>query len=242
MKSRVRIDLPEDLYRELERRAVPFVDTSPADVLMRLLASSPADETGASSPPPESLGYLWSLMEKGAIAPGDELEFHRPRLGDKFSGTVTECGWIELDDGRLCRSPSGAIMELVGANYNGYKHWLHVKSGLRLDELRTGKKPDKAKPNTAGTVGGLRDFVRGQAHMGKLSPHVKNAMLPSIRQFLCTFPELERLSVDDLDENALAVRFEKQRRGVLNEDTVRQYRVRFKQAVRLYREHRMLSP
>lgn len=132
--SHIQIDLPEDLYRQLERMAVPFEDTGPVDVIRRLVAASPYASSKRSSRATHD-GFLISLVKGGLVAAGDELLYQR-RDGRSFTTTVTANGWIELGNGQVVRSPSAAIMALVGVTHNGFKAWRHVKSGKKLEELR----------------------------------------------------------------------------------------------------------
>lgn len=132
-KAHISVDLPEDLYRELERRAVPFQDTGPVDVIRRLLAVKPYANSSPKALQRE--GHLAALLRHDLITVGDDLVYAR-RDGRSFAATVTGDGCIKLSDGRAVRSPSGAIMLLVGTTDNGFKAWRHVKSGKKLEELR----------------------------------------------------------------------------------------------------------
>lgn len=135
MESHIKIDLPEDLYHELERLAVPFEDTSPVDVIRRLV-SMPRPYAKSSRKGSQQDGHLLMLVRHGLIAAGDMLVYERPRRGDSFTATVTDDGWLALSDGRKARSPSGAIKLLVGTTDNGFKAWRHFPSGKKLEELR----------------------------------------------------------------------------------------------------------
>ena len=133
--SYIQIELHEDLDRELERLAVPFEDTSPVDVIRRLV-NMPSPYAKPWYKGSQQDGHLLVLIRHGLIAAGDELVYERPRRGDSFTATVTDNGWLALSDGRKARSPSGAVMLLVGKTDNGFKVWRHIKSGKKLEELR----------------------------------------------------------------------------------------------------------
>jgi hypothetical protein len=45
-------------------------------------------------------------------------------------------GAMELDDGRIFESPSGAARALAGYEVNGWRSWSRARDGVRLAALR----------------------------------------------------------------------------------------------------------
>jgi CBS domain-containing protein len=72
-----------------------------------------------------------SLLEPGAV-----LVYDRPQAGETLKVTVTETGQLQLPDGRVTRSPSGAIKELCGKSVDGWQAWRTATDGQLLHSLR----------------------------------------------------------------------------------------------------------
>ncbi|MDT0203971.1 hypothetical protein [Nocardioides sp. AE5] len=144
MTPTIRID--HEVYEKLQEQAKPFVDT-PNAVLRRLLELPEAPEPrgkgrrhGHGRRGPEGHGprgrrnRLALLLEAGVLEAGDELVWARPRSGEEYVATLTEDGQIQLEDGTLHDSPSGAGKALNGYDANGWINWRIHKSGLSLRE------------------------------------------------------------------------------------------------------------
>ena len=79
---------------------------------------------------------LLDLLDAGLLAPGDELEYKRPRLGETYRATVTEYGTLVLEDGQEFSSPSKAAMVAADATAIAGWHAWHRPDGTLLDSLR----------------------------------------------------------------------------------------------------------
>jgi Restriction Enzyme Adenine Methylase Associated len=124
-----KIDVDDEVFAAIEREAVPFVDTTPNDVLRRTLLSRP-------SQPSRKPGDLMPLIEAGRLKPGDRLVHHQPRKGRTFTAEVTSDGHVQLDDGRTFPAPSPALKARVGTEVNGWAQWIVERTGQSLKELR----------------------------------------------------------------------------------------------------------
>lgn len=129
------INVDEEVYTALGKKAEPFVDSTPNDVLRRILL---LDSPGPPSPaPPNETGDLKPLIDRGALVAGERLVHRQPRKGRTFYATVTQEGFIKTDDGRLYKSPSPALQEYVGHAINGWANWTVERTGETLASLRT---------------------------------------------------------------------------------------------------------
>jgi len=75
---------------------------------------------------------LSDLVEAGYLRFGDELVWTRPKVGTKYTATVTEDGSLLMEDGRIFASPSMAAMR--SANLVAYDGWLAWRVP-RLDNI-----------------------------------------------------------------------------------------------------------
>lgn len=124
------IKVDDEVFAALEREAKAFVETTPNDVLRRVLLSK---EPGSA---PEKAGDLMPLIKAGHVRAGDKLVHHQPRKRRTFTAVVTAGGYIELDDGRPFAEPSPALRECVGHQINGWTNWRLQRTGQVLDDLR----------------------------------------------------------------------------------------------------------
>jgi hypothetical protein len=122
----IRVD--SEVFAELQGEAVPFKDT-PNSVLRRLLRLDPQASSG-------SYGELSLLIAVGKLRIGEKLVWPRPRRGKTHHATVLRDGSLELEDGRVFRSPSGAAKALADHEINGWRQWRRASDGTRLDQLR----------------------------------------------------------------------------------------------------------
>ncbi|WP_158630382.1 restriction system modified-DNA reader domain-containing protein [Glycomyces terrestris] len=138
----VSVEISEDLYQYIQKHAVPLED-SVDSVLKRLLgldkakvaalaAEAPAQPSGTTEH-----GALQPLVTAGLLNEGDELRWHRAKKGVTFDAKVGPNGTIELDDGQLFESPSGAAVAVAGGNHPGWDVWSHLRSGMTLSQLRS---------------------------------------------------------------------------------------------------------
>lgn len=101
-------------------------------------ASAAAGQVGVSqTTTPASRKYtLADLFERGLLIPGDEIIWERPRLGQTFTATITDEGAIQIEDGRVFTSPSGAARAAASIPaYNGWLAWTVVRTGATFIEL-----------------------------------------------------------------------------------------------------------
>ena len=78
---------------------------------------------------------LQDIVADGLLDPGSTLRLHL-RGEEAATATVTERGWIRLEDGREFAAPSPAASAAVGgASFDGWHLW-RTESGQTLDHLR----------------------------------------------------------------------------------------------------------
>lgn len=77
------------------------------------------------------------LVDYELLRGGDELEWVRPRNGERYEAVVTATGMIRLPDGREFTTPSTAAANCAGLNaYDGWYAWRVIRSGQLLNDLR----------------------------------------------------------------------------------------------------------
>jgi hypothetical protein len=129
-KATRRVDVSVDFYEELERQA-RFGEDFEA-VIRRLIGGSAKEvEVGGA----DGVGYLLDLINAGLLKAGEQVVMHQPRLGRKFTAAVTGGGGLELPDGRVFKSPSGASNACTNTMSNGWANW-STANGKSLDDLR----------------------------------------------------------------------------------------------------------
>jgi Restriction Enzyme Adenine Methylase Associated len=81
---------------------------------------------------------LSDLIEAELLNYGDDLVWHRPRLGTTYRAKVGELGGIILEDGREFASPSVAAVRAADLPaYDGWYAWrVEQRGGETLNELR----------------------------------------------------------------------------------------------------------
>ncbi|WP_329110084.1 hypothetical protein OG792_14490 [Micromonospora sp. NBC_01699] len=80
---------------------------------------------------------LADILAGGLIEPGTTLRFDRPRVGDVHRATITENGWVRLEDGQEFRSPSRAAAVAAGIRaVDGWFAWRVDSSQRALDSYR----------------------------------------------------------------------------------------------------------
>lgn len=125
-----KIEVDDEVYAALQREAVPFVETTPNDVLRRvLLGETPRPSAGKA-------GDLMPLVAAGHLKAGDQLVHHQPRKRRTFRAEVTSDGYVQLPDGRRFAAPSPALKACVGSEINGWGQWRVERTGQPLQELR----------------------------------------------------------------------------------------------------------
>lgn len=124
------VKIDDEVLAALGREAIPFVETTPNEVLRRLLLTK---KTAPAGKP----GHLLPMVEAGALKPGDRLVHEQPRKRRRHFAEVTADGCVKLDDGRSFEAPSPALKACVGSDINGWAHWTVERLGETLDELRS---------------------------------------------------------------------------------------------------------
>lgn len=124
------VEVDDEVYTALARAARPFVETSPNDVLRRLLLGEAHGEE------PRKPGDLMPLLDGGRLRAGDRLVHHQPRRNRTFTAEVTEDGYIKLENGTEFAKPSPALRACVGSEVNGWAQWKVQRTGHPLQELR----------------------------------------------------------------------------------------------------------
>ena len=81
---------------------------------------------------------MTDLLQAGLIVANDEIEFVRPRLGNKYCAVILADGQIQTEDGTICRTPSRAAVHAANvASYDGWYAWRVLRlGGTKLHELR----------------------------------------------------------------------------------------------------------
>lgn len=149
------IEVDDEVYAALQREAVAFEETTPNDVLRRLLL------TGSSRPPGKP-GDLMPLLEAGRLQAGDKLVHEQRRKGRSFTAEVTSDGYVQLPDGQRFPAPSPALKACVGSEINGWASWLVARTGQPLRELRHGLWADHAGEGPKGGAGSGERIRSGQ--------------------------------------------------------------------------------
>lgn len=108
----------------------------PNEVLRRLLGIDSTAGAVRISTRDRKPGDLRKLLRAGLIDPDDRLVYEQPRARQTHRAVVRFDGCVELPDGTVWHSPSGALTESVGSQQNGW-NWKHEKSRRTLAELRT---------------------------------------------------------------------------------------------------------
>ncbi|WP_171162546.1 DUF4357 domain-containing protein [Streptomyces sp. I05A-00742] len=119
------ITVDAEVFECLQREAQPLIDT-PNSVLSRLFAL----DSAAARP-----GALAPLIDAGKLQPGQRLTWRRRNLGQEYHAHVTAEGCLQLDDGRVCGSPSGACDAVAHCKVNGWDAW-RTDEGMSLSVLR----------------------------------------------------------------------------------------------------------
>jgi len=133
LEARVlRIEVDEEVYAVLERNVKGF--EQPNDVLRRLLLPAAGQPMPSVSPRLER-GALGRLLEAGLVAAGDTLTHVQARKKLTHHGVIEPDGYVKTARGTY-REPSPALRELVGTSIDGWRNWVHDKTGKTLRQLR----------------------------------------------------------------------------------------------------------
>ncbi|QXE34050.1 hypothetical protein KQY30_06845 [Streptomyces sp. GMY02] len=127
------IAVDDEVYGLLKREAEPFVDNDPNSVLRRLLDLSP--RTPPSATARRRRPSIAPLLRAGLLTAGQRLTWRRRNLGEVYTAHVLETGYLRLEDGTICDSPSGACESATHCTVNGWEVW-HTDEGISLADLR----------------------------------------------------------------------------------------------------------
>lgn len=136
------IEIDDDLAEAIEEHM--RLDESYDDVVRRLLRRAldvlavPQSER-QTSPRSRAVigGTVSDLIRAGLVRPGDALRFREARRGVDHEARIEPDGRITTSNGTEV-SPSAALRNLLSYNVNGWKAWVHVRSGKTLSALRDG--------------------------------------------------------------------------------------------------------
>ncbi|MFE2552879.1 hypothetical protein ACFXGI_30640 [Streptomyces sp. NPDC059355] len=134
MSPTIRVD--DEVYEELQNRAKPFVDT-PNSTLRRVLGlperATQSGSTTTESPSPEAA--LRPLLTDRRLRPGQRLVWRRRNLNQVHYVEVLASGALQLEDGSVHGTPSGAATALAGNSQNGWTAFT-TEDGILLRDLR----------------------------------------------------------------------------------------------------------
>jgi hypothetical protein len=111
-----------------------------------------AASTNVSSAPKSPSGIsIRDLVEAGLLSPGEQLVWMRPQVGERHTCRVLTDGSLELEDGRIERSPSGAASAVGRGSFDGWVTWRAPNRGDRLigalrAELETSREDGSVRP------------------------------------------------------------------------------------------------
>lgn len=105
----------------------------PRTTILNIDTGTASGSSGVAAGPD---GKLLPLVQAGLLRPGERLIWVQHRLGNTFSATVLGRGALQLDDGRIVKSLSGACQALTGKSYDGWKEFRRESDNVLLDDLR----------------------------------------------------------------------------------------------------------
>ena len=139
------VEINNDLAAAIEQQMQ--LDESHQQVVRRLLlAGLKAQGRSATKPAPRAAhgrtrivveGTVQDLLRSGLVSDGDELRYAEARRRIVHTARIHSDGRIQTDKATRS-SPSSALRDLVGYEINGWKCWIHVRSGKTLSALRDG--------------------------------------------------------------------------------------------------------
>lgn len=135
------LKVDDEVWSALQSMARPFVDNTPNDVLRRVLLKDSADgkvATAGAQVTNRRPGALINAIKKGDVEAGDVLICAQPRRMRIFKATVAPDGWITLlppEEGEFDK-PSPALVRCTGGQINGWRNWVHERSGKQLQAYR----------------------------------------------------------------------------------------------------------
>jgi hypothetical protein len=125
-----KIDVDDEVFAFLEGVARAFVETTPNDVLRRLLLVDEVKRTSGV------VGVLKPFIDAGKLKPGDILTHNQSRKRRTFRAEVTSDGLVQIKDGRQFTTPSPALKAYVGYQVDGWKNWFVERLNCSLKELQ----------------------------------------------------------------------------------------------------------
>ncbi|MFC4534623.1 hypothetical protein [Sphaerisporangium dianthi] len=134
-----KIEIDDEVYKALQDEAEPFVETTPNEVLRRILLRAPGKESEVDSADlgENRPGVLRRLIDQGLLAAGDKLVWNRPRIGEIHHATVLAGGSIQISTGEIFTKPSPACKKLIGQETDGWSAWHRESNNRSLKDLRS---------------------------------------------------------------------------------------------------------
>lgn len=107
-----------------------IIEVGGIDAPAGIAATAPAGVSGGGTQHRHFGVKLSDLVAAGLLAAGEQLRFHRPKVGDTFWATVMEGGVGLEADGKEYSSASAAAMAVTGAiSYDGWWAWAAERDG-----------------------------------------------------------------------------------------------------------------
>ncbi|WP_157249249.1 hypothetical protein [Nonomuraea typhae] len=134
-----KIDIDNEVYKALQDEAEPFVETTPNDVLRRILLGVRSKNVDKIDMDPDENrpGVLRRLIDQDLLAAGDRLVWNRPRIGETHYAIVLAGGCIRISTGEVFTKPSPACKSLIGQETDGWSAWHRESDNRSLKDLRS---------------------------------------------------------------------------------------------------------
>lgn len=150
---------------------------------------------------------IGDLLKAGLLQAGDGLTFHRPRLNETYTATVTARGLIALPDGSEYQAPSRAAAEVAGLSaIDGWSAWNVDRLSRSLFELRAdlldgGEENesgvhDRLSTLEADTEVTVRELLSWWDAKGRGRNVVRTVRADLANHDLATFPDFEKVTLD----------------------------------------------
>ncbi|MFZ3059595.1 MAG: DUF2924 domain-containing protein [Candidatus Methanoperedens sp.] len=149
IESMTKIDIDNEVWKELQKKAIPFEDT-PNSVLRKLLGLEDTNKKNSTMKPDTEISNisepfkLPTLISTAQVEPPNIIGLlEGKRLWKKFKGK--DCfadvkNGKFIIDGKAFDSPSSAAMHITGTFVNGWMFWKYNDSNsnrwLPIDKLR----------------------------------------------------------------------------------------------------------
>jgi hypothetical protein len=112
------IEIDDELMAHLQKVAKPFIETTPNDVLRRIVFGGGVVPVGPK-PVLRRPGALKPYLDAGLIEAGEVLTYIQPRKNMTYRASISPDGYIEVD-GTSFRNPSPSLQHCTGSSINGW--------------------------------------------------------------------------------------------------------------------------